>query len=236
MKKSACILFTALLWIGLHIQIAFSGSYKGEVLDIFGNNIVTVKVAGGHTYKPDDQVDLTHMAGAMPMSLGIYKVTMVDGDTFLCRSDNMVMEPRAGMRIQIDLLKKAPKAGQPAMGKRRQPFGPDVSGAGRDLQRYDHKHQADPFKKAAQKKTIPVYGVVSKVKGNSIEINLPHGTMAKIRKGQTIVLSFFNSSGHERYAGKWKVAAAAGDKVRGVPWEPLGDPMVGYRAVILVVQ
>jgi len=104
-------------------------SYQGNVIDIFGNNITTIEVLGGHPFKVGDQLDLTYKAGVLPMSMGIYEVTMIRGNTFLCRSENMVQEPKKGMSIEIALYKRVSK---PNKNSKEKTFTDDldVSGAG----------------------------------------------------------------------------------------------------------
>ena len=136
MKQPFTLVFHIILsLVGFVGQTAHAAPSMGEVIDIFGNNITTIKVAVGHHFNPGDQVDLTYMTGVMPMAMGVYEVTMVQDDTFLCRSNNMILEPRKGMKVQIDLYKTAPTMDKQIKSGRFRPNELAVSGAAHDLDR-----------------------------------------------------------------------------------------------------
>jgi|GEM_PF-110993 len=129
MKKAYLSICIFSLLICFFTQASFAKSYKGEVIDVFGENITKIRIPGGHPFKVGDQVDLTYKAGILPMSMGIYEITMIQGDTFLCRSENMVQEPKKGMSIEIALYKRVSK---PNKNSKEKTFTDelDVSGAG----------------------------------------------------------------------------------------------------------
>ena len=129
MKKVYLSICIVSLLLCIFTQASFAKSYKGKVIDVFGDNITKIKIPGGHPFKVGDQVDLTYKAGVLPMMMGIYEVTMIRGNTFLCKSGKMLQEPSEGMSIEIELYKRV---SQPQKNKKEKmnEDNLDVSGAG----------------------------------------------------------------------------------------------------------
>jgi hypothetical protein len=142
-------------------EITFALSYQGKVIDICGNNITAIKVLGGHPFKAGDQVDLTYKAGVLPMSMGIYEVTMVQGNTFNCRSKKIIMEPRKGMNIQIDLYKRAFKWKKFKKSGRTQPNDLNVGGSRHSLDRFADMNKSSSFSVLSPKTPRVIHAFVA---------------------------------------------------------------------------
>lgn len=86
---------------------AVATSENGKIIDIFGEGIVTVQLAKQHSFSVGDILELSYLAGAVPMQIGRYKVTTAAGKIFLAKPLALNMPPDNGMNVEISLVKDA---------------------------------------------------------------------------------------------------------------------------------
>ena len=77
----------------------------GTVIDVFGKGNVTIQIEGSHDLKSGNKIDLTYMAGVLPMMVGVYEITTVQKNIVLCKPVSTIIPVDKGMNVQIDVLR-----------------------------------------------------------------------------------------------------------------------------------
>lgn len=181
---------------------------SGKIIDIFGEGIVTVQLTGELRVEVGERVDLTYMAGSLPMAIGRYQVTTAQKDILLAKPVALNMPASSGMKVQIEVVKDG---GAVAVTKSR-PKPSVVAG----------KSSA-----AADKE---LEGRVDAVSGDEINIEMKGAERPQI--GWSADLFYVTRQGKELPVGTWKVGAVAGSSVKAVKVKGVGDARVGLKAVL----
>ena len=75
------------------------GQAYGKVARVSGAHLITLELDLKHPFKVGDQLDLTYMAGMMPLPLGVFEVTSCQGKLVTVRPVTVMPDPRQGMQV-----------------------------------------------------------------------------------------------------------------------------------------
>jgi len=204
-----------ILWFSIVILMisalpAFSTQpvVSGKIIDILDNGIITIQLSKGHPLKGGDTINLTYMAGSLPMAIGDYEVTITTNVICLAKPLVMNMPPSNGMTVEIVPVKKPDQAGfaqKPATVP--PPKSPAIA--------------ASP---------IEIIGSVTAVNGDEIQVKtISHGTP---QIGWLVDLFYVTSQGKDLPVGTWKVQSVTGETLTAIKVKGMGNANKKLKAVI----
>ena len=191
-----------------------ANALTGEIIDIFGENITTIQIEGEHRLKVGDTIDLTYMAGVLPMAIGVYETTTVQGNVVLCKPVSITMPPNKGMNVQIDILRGTASS----LSKKKQNFPKPISLLG------------NTFQSDSQSQNIEIKGEVLDVMGDDIKVAVKDNGMPKV--GWPVDLYYVTNQGKELPVGTWKVKSIEGQIITASKVKGIGKARKGLKAVM----
>ena len=191
-----------------------ANALTGEIIDIFGENITTIQIEGEHRLKVGDTIDLTYMAGVLPMAIGVYETTTVQGNVVLCKPVSITMPPNKGMNVQIDILRGTASS----LSKKKQNFPKPISLLG------------NTFQSDSQSQNIEIKGEVLDVMGDDIKVAVKDNGAPEI--GWPVDLFYVTSQGKELPVGTWKVKSIEGQIITASKVKGIGKARKGLKAVM----
>ncbi len=229
-------------------------AYTGKVIDVFGADITTIQVEGEHNLRVKDKIDLTYMAGVLPMQVGIYEITAVQDNVILSKPVSITMPADKGMKVQIDILNKSIRKSPliksktiknkqkpqkiSLLGQEFMPSQPDpqaMESGPRDMQFNNSRLENVGSRQADQRvSTVKIQGEVVEVMGKDVRIKLI--SSGNPRKGFAVDLIYMISSGMELPVGTWKVRSINKREVIASADDKNVKPRVGMKALIYKKQ
>ncbi len=239
MKKFYVILVLISFFLACPVRVVFSAeNILGKVVDVFGDGNATIQIDGKHNLKAGDNIDLTYMAGVLPMMVGVYEITAVQNNIVLCKPVSITIPADKGMYVQIDVITQTSSRGlqeqnikipgqESSVGQSNATIMDTVPRGHRDSsssEDYSLKHSTQEVP------DMKISGEVVKVMGTDVRIKLiSHGDP---RIGSTVDLSYVTSSGVELPVGTWKVVDVKQREVIAVANNKNVKPRVGMKAII----
>ena len=214
MKNPLHFLIIMLFFASVSVSTAAPAA-NGKIIDILDNGIVTLKFASSHSYKTSDTLELTYMAGSLPMAIGNYEVITTSKNVCLAKPLIMSMPPSLGMTVRVT---KTQHPGQSAI-----PMNSKVSGL---------KGQAltTGTSAALANEPVEIIGTVIAVNGDNITVIMIGQGDPRI--GWFIDLFYVTTQGKELPVGTWKVQSLAGKKLTAVKIKGMGNANKQLKAVI----
>ncbi len=213
------------------VPVVFAQTVQAKVLDVFGANVATFELQEMQELKTGDKLDVTYMAGMLPMLIGTYDVTAVNGKVVIAKPVSLAFPPEIGMTVSLE---KSGQAGTSVVvvdekfGVSKQDFsGPDVRGYGGDFDAKDQWTMPQPTGVVLEK---PVEGKVIDVSGDQVTIEVPQGSLLKA--GLQAELFYVTAQGKELPVGVWKVSEVDGQNIVAVKESGVGEARVGLKAVV----
>jgi len=251
-KKALGLTFCLSVWVFILIMPAYA--YTGKVIDVFGANITTIQIDGNHSLKVKDKIDLTYMAGMLPMAIGVYEITTVQNDIILSKPVRITMPADKGMKVQIDAVgsgdsqpslvtsravKKESKPGRISLlGQEHNPSQPNpgtMDSEPKESLFSDFIFENVEPKQTNQKvSTVKIKGEVVELMGEDIRVKLI--SEGKPKKGFAVDLTHITSSGLELPVGTWKVKSIKNREVLAVADDKNVKPRVGMKALVYMKQ
>ena len=187
---------------------------NGKIIDILDNGIVTLKFSSSHSYKTSDTLELTYMAGSLPMAIGNYEVITTSKSVCLAKPLIMSMPPSLGMTVKITKTQQSQSA---------IPINSKVSGL---------KGQAltTGTSAALTNEPVEIIGTVTAVNGDNITVIMIGQGVPRI--GWFIDLFYVTTQGKELPVGTWKVQSLAGKNLTAVKIKGMGNANKQLKAVI----
>lgn len=195
-------IFSIVLCFCLMAPACLAADLDAKVIDLFGDNIATIEFSRSHGLRQGDRIDLTYMAGVLPMAIGVYEVSTVKDQVVIARPVSLNMPPDKGMNIQVDKLAKGPAG--PEGGKATAP--------------------------GSQSSYMEITGEVLKVTGDDIRVALKDNGTPGI--GWPVDLFYVTSQGKDLPVGQWKVVSVEGQVVVAQKVKGVGNARPGLKAVI----
>ncbi len=236
------------------ILIMSAHAYTGKVIDVFGAGITTIQVEGVHSLKAGDKIDLTYMAGVLPMQVGVYEITTVQANIILSKPVSITMPADKGMKVQIDVLNKSTREssliksrtiknkqkpqkisllGQEFMYSQPDPQAMESEPG--DLQLNNSRFENVKSRQADQRvSTVKIKGEVIEVMGEDVRIKLI--SSGNPRKGFAVDLIYLTSSGINLPVGTWTVTKIKNREVVAVADDKNVKPRVGMKALVYMKQ
>ncbi len=208
------------------------GQAYGKVARVSGAHLITLELDLKHPFKVGDQLDLTYMAGMMPLPLGVFEVTSCQGKLVTVRPVTVMPDPRQGMQVIASI--RRPDAENKRIQKtitKEHPPALDVSGMGPEPSSRSPE-ELERSLRMETKPSGPVVGKVAEVQGTDIFVSVADGSEKAVRLGQIVELFYVTRSGQELFVGKWKVTSVTGGRVKAARYEAVGKPKMGLKAVI----
>ncbi len=181
---------------------------NGKIIDILDSGIVTLQFNSGHPYQAGDTLDLTYMAGTLPMAIGQYEITIAAEKVCLARPLTITMPPSKGMNIRADRIQSPPRSRRLETGPT--PAPPPVAGAG-----------------GAE---VTIVGTVTAVNGDEIRVKATD--MTPVQKGWFVDLFYVTRQGKELPVGTWRVQSVTGESLSATKIKGIGNANKNLKAVI----
>ena len=188
---------------------------NGKIIDILDNGVVTLKFASSHSYKTSDTLELTYLAGSLPMAIGSYEVTTTSKNVCLAKPLIMSMPPSLGMTVRVT---RTQHPGQSAI-----PINNQISSL---------KVQAltTGTPAAIANEPVEIIGSVIAVNGDRITVKMVGQGVPRI--GWFIDLFYVTTQGKELPVGTWKVQSLAGKNLTAVKIKGMGNANKQLKAVV----
>jgi len=202
-----------------------SDEVDAVVMKIGAAHVLEMEAFKTDFLQPGDRVEVVYQADLIPMILGVYEVSTVQGKKITLRPLTLTSEPMSGMRVRM---------ARKGRGQYRPSDVPPVKT--HEDQVYGHGDEAGQAGLIFNESPAPeiLTGIVDEVRGQEIVVVLPQGKGVHAHPGQAVEAFLVLSSGKELWAGKWKVSAVEGDRAICAPDGPV-RPRKGLKAVIRTV-
>ena len=206
----------------LSVGTLSANEFAGEIIDVFGGNTTTIQIEGKHSLKVGNKIDLTYMAGVLPMMIGVYEITTVQGNVVLCKPVSVTIPPDKGMNVTIDKVQGF-VLDQPDPGAMdhlsRDPRFTNERSENHEIKFND---QETPDEK--------VQGDVIEVMGADVRIQLI--SSGDVQVGFAADLIYVTSAGMEIPVGTWKVTSVNNREVVAAASDKDVKPRAGMKALI----
>jgi len=210
MKKNLFLLIMFLLFAAAPAFSAPSTN-AGKIVDILDNGTVTLQLSSSHPYQVGDTLELTYMAGTLPMAIGNYKVTITSKNICLAKPLTMSMPPSKGMAVRIAKIESQPPAQNLSVPTPTPtPTKPSLA--------------------VSANKAIEIVGTVTAVTGETIKVKTTGSNRAQA--GWFVDLFYVTSQGKELPVGTWKVRSVSGQELTAIKIKGVGNANKQLKAVI----
>ncbi len=204
MKKGVTLVIAVLLVLCC-VSSACAATFKGTIIDVFGADMVTVRLADSTALQTGEQLQLFYVAGKLPIDIGQFEVAGVQDNIVLAKAVQLNMPAEKGMSVQIEQV--------------AQQSVPAKSSAA---------SQTTPFQAANADQELT--GQVVSVDGTQVQIRIEGTESPEI--GWYADLYYVTSQGKDLPVGCWQVESVAGPLITANKRSGVGNARTGLKAVL----
>nr|WP_320114239.1 hypothetical protein [uncultured Desulfuromonas sp.] len=204
MKKGVTLVIAVLLVLCC-VSSACAATFKGTIIDVFGADMVTVRLADSTALQTGEQLQLFYVAGKLPIDIGQFEVAGVQDNIVLAKAVQLNMPAEKGMSVQMEqVAQQSVPAKSPAAS------------------------QTTPFQAANADQELT--GQVVSVDGTQVQIRIEGTESPEI--GWYADLYYVTSQGKDLPVGLWQVESVAGPLITANKQSGVGNARTGLKAVL----
>ena len=208
MKKNLLLLTMLLLMFSTFPALSAAPETDGKIIDILDNGVITIQFSKKHPFRTGDTINLTYMAGSLPMAIGDYQITTTTNIICLAKPLVMNMPPSNGMAVKIASVNNPRKI----VGMDKKP-APAIALSPKKIT-----------------EATEITGSVITVNGDEITVKITG--LGNPQPGWFIDLFYVTSQGKKLPVGTWKVQSVAGKNLNAIKINGVGNANISLKAVI----